>query len=37
MAPLAAPDLRLTVHLPQGTALNPGDEMTLYARNPVLL
>jgi spermidine/putrescine transport system ATP-binding protein len=37
MAPLAAPDLVLTIHLPQGTAVMPGDTMPLFARDPVLL
>lgn len=37
MAPLAAPDLILTVHLPQGTAVTPGDTMPLCACDPVLL
>lgn len=30
-APLAAPGLMLTAHLPQGTALEPGCEMALHA------
>jgi spermidine/putrescine transport system ATP-binding protein len=37
MAPLQAPDLRLIVHLPQGAAVNIGDEMALFARDAVLL
>jgi spermidine/putrescine transport system ATP-binding protein len=36
-APLAAPDLRLTVHLPQGAAPEPGSEARLFARAHVLL
>jgi spermidine/putrescine transport system ATP-binding protein len=36
-APLAAPDLILTVHLPQGMALEPGTEMHLAATSHVLL
>jgi len=36
-APLAAPDLRLVVHLPQGTAPEPGATARLWARAPVLL
>jgi spermidine/putrescine transport system ATP-binding protein len=37
MAPLAAPDMQLVVHLPQGAVANVGDEMALYARDAVLL
>jgi spermidine/putrescine transport system ATP-binding protein len=37
MAPLAAPDLRLTVHLPQGTTVRMDDVIPLFARDPVLL
>jgi spermidine/putrescine transport system ATP-binding protein len=37
MAPLAAPHLGLIVHLPQGAAVNAGDEMALFARDAVLL
>ncbi len=37
MAPLAAPDLSLIVHFPQGATIAPGDEIPLFARNPVLL
>lgn len=37
MAPLAAPDLTLIVHFPQGAAITPGDELALFARDPVLL
>ncbi len=36
-APLAAPDLVLTAHLPQGTPLEPGTEMALFASSHVLL
>ena len=36
-APLAAPDLSLLVHLPQGASVTPGDQMDLCARHPVLL
>ena len=35
--PLAAPDLGLTVHLPQGRHPAPGEEVELFARNPVVL
>lgn len=35
--PLAAPDLRLVAHLPQGSTLAPGAEVTLHAANPVIL
>jgi spermidine/putrescine transport system ATP-binding protein len=37
MAPLAAPDLTLIVHFPQGSTIAAGQEITLFARNPVLL
>ncbi|MGL5011312.1 MAG: TOBE domain-containing protein, partial [Paracoccaceae bacterium] len=37
MAPLAAPDLTLIVHFPQGANVTTGDEIALYARDPVLL
>ena len=37
VTPLAAPDLRLTVHLPQATATSPGDVLTLFATDPVML
>jgi spermidine/putrescine transport system ATP-binding protein len=37
MAPLAAPDLTLVVHLPQGASVMPGDEMTLFARDAVVV
>ncbi len=37
VAPLQAPDVRLVVHLPQGAAVNLGDEMALFARDAVLL
>ena len=37
MTPLAAPDLQLIVHFPQGSTIIPGDEIPLFARNPVLL
>jgi spermidine/putrescine transport system ATP-binding protein len=37
MAPLAAPDVTLIVHFPQGSSVMPGDEFPLFARNPVLL
>ena len=30
-APLAAPEMILTVHLPQGDVMEPGAEMTLFA------
>jgi spermidine/putrescine transport system ATP-binding protein len=36
-APLAAPDLILTAHLPQGMVLEPGTEMHLAATAHVLL
>jgi spermidine/putrescine transport system ATP-binding protein len=36
-APLAAPDLILTAHLPQGVVLEPGTEMALHATAHVLL
>ncbi len=36
-APLAAPDLTLTAHLPQGMALEPGTELALHATAHVLL
>lgn len=36
-APLAAPEITLTAHLPQGTPLHPDAQVELYARNPVLL
>ena len=36
-APLAAPGLTLTAHLPQGTTLEPGAEMMLHASSHVLL
>lgn len=35
--PLAAPDLALTVHLPQGAEVQPGAVLDLRANNPVLL
>ncbi len=37
MSPLAAPDLSLTVHFPQGFIVTTGLEIPLFARNPVLL
>jgi spermidine/putrescine transport system ATP-binding protein len=37
MAPLSAPDLTLIVHLPQGAQATPGDEITLFARDAVLV
>jgi spermidine/putrescine transport system ATP-binding protein len=37
MDPLAAPDLPLIVHFPQGAQIAPGDDIPLFARNPVLL
>ena len=37
VAPLAAPDLRLTVHLPQATATVPGEVLTLFATDHVML
>jgi spermidine/putrescine transport system ATP-binding protein len=37
VTPLAAPDLRLTVHLPQATATAAGDVLTLFATDPVML
>ena len=37
MSPLAAPDLPLIVHFPQGASLAIGDEHALFATNPVLL
>lgn len=37
VAPLAAPDLPLTVHLPQASAVAPGEVLTLFARDCVLL
>jgi spermidine/putrescine transport system ATP-binding protein len=36
-APLSAPDLTLTAHLPQGFTLEPGTEMDLFATSHVLL
>lgn len=36
-APLAAPDLRLVAHLPQGAHPQIGAEVQLFARNPVIL
>ncbi len=37
MAPLAAPELTLTVHLPQGSDVTIGHVMPLFARDAVLL
>jgi spermidine/putrescine transport system ATP-binding protein len=37
MAPLAAPGLTLIVHFPQGAIVTEGDEIPLFARDPVLL
>ncbi len=37
VAPLAAPDLRLTVHLPQSSFTAAGDVLTLFATDHVLL
>ncbi len=37
MTPLVAPDLTLIVHFPQGSTVTSGDEMPLFARDPVLL
>ena len=37
MAPLAAPDISLTVHLPQGSTVAVGDELVLRAHDAVLL
>jgi spermidine/putrescine transport system ATP-binding protein len=37
MSPLNAPELTLTVHLPQGMEVRPGAELPLFARDPVLL
>jgi spermidine/putrescine transport system ATP-binding protein len=37
MTPLAAPDLTLIVHFPQGAQITPGDNIPLFARDPVLL
>ncbi|SIT00569.1 spermidine/putrescine transport system ATP-binding protein [Roseivivax lentus] len=36
-APLAAPEMGLVAHLPQGEAPEIGAEVALYARNPVIL
>ncbi len=36
-SPMTAPDLTLTVHLPQWTNPTKGTEVELFARNPVLL
>lgn len=36
-APLAAPDMRLVAHLPQGAHPAPGSEVELFASNPVIL
>ncbi|MBZ4023803.1 spermidine/putrescine ABC transporter ATP-binding protein [Rhodobacter sp. TJ_12] len=35
--PLAAPDLRLIAHLPQGRHPAPGEEVELFATHPVIL
>ncbi|WP_335946575.1 ABC transporter ATP-binding protein [Salipiger bermudensis] len=35
--PLAAPDMLLTAHLPQGAHPGLGDEVELFGRNPVVL
>lgn len=37
VVPIAAPDFPLIVHLPQGTEVQVGQSLDLYARNPVLL
>jgi spermidine/putrescine transport system ATP-binding protein len=37
MAPLAAPHIALTVHLPQGSPISIGDDIALFARDAVLL
>lgn len=37
MSPLAAPDIRLVVHLPQGSDAVVGTEMALFARAHVML
>jgi len=37
VTPLAAPDLTLTVHLPQSTTTGPGDILTLFATDHVML
>ena len=37
ISPLAAPDLRLTVHLPQASSTAPGDILTLFATDHVIL
>ena len=35
--PLAAPDMLLTAHLPQGAHPGLGDEVELFGRNPAVL
>ena len=35
--PVAAPDMLLTAHLPQGEHPQPGAEVELFGRNPVVL
>ncbi|RWR28290.1 ABC transporter ATP-binding protein [Sinirhodobacter populi] len=35
--PVAAPGMRLVAHLPQGLHLKVGDEVALFARDPVIL
>ena len=37
LAPLAAPNLKLTVHLPQSAATLPGEVLTLFATDHVML
>ena len=37
VSPLSAPNLRLTVHLPQSAATGPGEVLTLFATDHVLL
>jgi spermidine/putrescine transport system ATP-binding protein len=37
MLPLAAQNINLVIHLPQGTDVKVGDEMALFARDVVLL
>jgi spermidine/putrescine transport system ATP-binding protein len=37
MAPLAAPEITLVVHFPQGSTVTQGEVLPLFAGNPVLL
>ena len=37
VAPLAAPDVKLTVHLPQSAATAPGEVLSLFAGEFVMI